>query len=125
MTDNKKIKKQKHQGLQLKHVLELFNVDIPKVANDLNFKHEDILAFFSSPVLSNEVLEKFASYLNVPRHVITNFKDELSFSTTVLSENNTIINYNYCINQNSIENIAKIYEVVRELVKKENNQPKD
>lgn len=125
MSDNNKINKQKHQGLQLKHILELFNIPIQKAANDLNLKYEEILTMFSSPVLSNDVLEKFASYLNVPSHVITNFKDEMSFTTTVLSENNTIINYNYCINQNSVESIAKIYEVVKDIIKKENNQSKD
>lgn len=70
-------------------------------------------------ILDSNVIKRFSEYLNVPTHVITNFKDDMSFNTTVLSENNTIINYNYCINQNSIENIAKIYEVVKELIKKE------
>ncbi len=51
--------------------------------------------------------------MNIPSHVITNIKDDMIFNTTVLSEDNTIINYNYCINQNSVENIAKIYDDVR------------
>ncbi len=119
------IKKQRHQGLQVKHVLELFNVPVETLITGLNLTQSDILGIFSSSVVKEELLNKIASFLNIPVDVIKNLNDEVSFSTTILSENNTIINYNYCINQNSIENISKIYEIVRDLVKKEQEPKSD
>lgn len=117
--ENISINKSKHQGIQLKNVLEIFRIPLEIVAKDLNIETKDLVGIFSQQVLDVETIRQFSEYLNIPPHVITNFKDDMSFNTTVLSENNTIINYNYCINQNSVENIAKIYEVVKELIKKE------
>lgn len=114
------INKQKHGGIQLKNILETFEVPFETVCTDLNISMKDLVTIFSKQELDMETIQLFSKYLSVPSHVITNFKDDMNFNTTILSENNTVINYNYCINQNSIENIAKIYEVVRELIKKEN-----
>ena len=120
--ENISINKSKHQGIQLKNVLEVFRIPLEVVAKDLNMDIKDLVTIFSQQVLDSEIIKQFSDYLNVPNYVITNFKDDMSFNTTVLSENNTVINYNYCINQNSIENIAKIYEVVKELIKKEKEE---
>ncbi|WP_158499864.1 hypothetical protein [Sphingobacterium paucimobilis] len=114
------INKQKHGGLQLKNVLETFQISSEKVCKDLNITMQELVSIFSKQELDQTTIQLFSNYLSVPSHVITNFKDDMNFNTTILSENNTVINYNYCINQNSIENIAKIYEVVKELIKKEN-----
>lgn len=118
--NKKMINKQKHGGLQLKNILEVFEIPLEKVCTDLSIPMTDLVAIFSKQELDLETIQRFSNYLSVPTHVITNFKDDMKFNTTILSENNTVINYNYCINQNSIDNIAKIYEVVKELVKKEN-----
>lgn len=120
--ENISINKSKHQGIQLKNVLEIFRIPVEIVAKDLNMEIKDLVTIFSQQVLNSETIKLFSDYLKIPSHVITNFKDDMSFNTTVLSENNTIINYNYCINQNSIENIAKIYEVVKELINKEKSE---
>ncbi|ERJ61161.1 hypothetical protein M472_20630 [Sphingobacterium paucimobilis HER1398] len=118
--NNTMINKQKHGGLQLKNVLETFQISSEKVCKDLNITMQELVSIFSKQELDQTTIQLFSNYLSVPSHVITNFKDDMNFNTTILSENNTVINYNYCINQNSIENIAKIYEVVKELIKKEN-----
>lgn len=123
--ENISINKSKHQGIQLKNVLEIFKIPLDVVAKDLNMDITDLVTIFSQQVLDSATIKRFSEYLKIPSHVITNFKDDMSFNTTVLSENNTIINYNYCINQNSIENIAKIYEVVRELINKEKGEQFD
>ncbi|WP_286862264.1 MULTISPECIES: hypothetical protein [Sphingobacterium] len=117
--ENTSINKSRHQGIQLKNVLEIFKIPFDVVARDLSMELKDLISIFSQQVLDSQTIKLFSDYLQVPAHVITNFKDDMSFNTTILSENNTVINYNYCINQNSVENIAKIYEIVKELIKKE------
>lgn len=118
MKDNK-VLKQNHGGLQLKNTLELFGIPLNKVCTDLDISLQELIEIFSKQELDSQTLKMFSDYLKVPSHVITNFKDDMSFNTTILSENNTVINYNYCINQNSIENISTIYEIVSELIRKE------
>lgn len=120
--ENTTINKQKHGGLQLKNILEVFNIPVEKVSNDLSIDLKDLIALFSKQELDAKTILLFSNYLQIPSHVITNFKDDMSFNTTILSENNTVINYNYCINQNSIENISKIYEVVKEIIRKEKGE---
>ncbi|EHQ30939.1 hypothetical protein [Mucilaginibacter paludis] len=118
--DTTKIHMQTHQGLQLKSVMDLLNVSIDDLGKGLNLKRAEVVELITSTEIDDAIITAVAVFLNIPVAVIRNFKYDLPFQPNILSENNTIINYNHCINQNSIESIAKIYEIVRDLVKKEN-----
>lgn len=123
--DTIKIIKEMHQGLQLKGVLDLVNVSIDELSTGLNINRAETVEILSSPTINDGTLKSIALFLQVPVELIKNFKYDLAFQPNILSENNTIINYNHCINQNSIENIAKIYEVVRDLVKKDRDSKQE
>lgn len=114
-----KINKELHQGSQLKGVLDLVNVSLDDLATGLNLSRAEVVKLLSSSTINDNTLKSIAIFLQVPVELIKNFKYDLAFQPNIFSENNTIINYNHCINQNSIENIVKIYEVVRDLVRKD------
>ena len=111
--------KQRHQGRQVKHVMDLCNVSIDQLSMGINMEKSNVLEMLSKETIDEELLNQIANYLKVPGDLIKNFNEDLKFSTNIHSSNNTIINYNHMINQNSIESIAEIYEVVRNLIKKE------
>lgn len=117
--ENTYIHTRSHQGLQLKGVMDLLNVSIDELGKGLNFERGEVVNLISSPEISDKTIQKIALFLNIPVEVIKNFRVDLTFQPNILSGNNTIINYNHCINQNSIENVAKIYRIVRELIDKE------
>lgn len=111
--------KQRHQGRQVKHVMDLCNVSIDQLSIGINMEKSNVLEMLSKETIDDESLNPIANYLKVPVDLIKNFNEDLKFSTNIHSSNNTIINYNHMINQNSVESIAQIYEVVRNLIKKE------
>lgn len=117
-----KIIKKRHQGRQVKHLMDLCNVTVEDMSIGIEMEITDVLKMLSSETIADELLNRIANYLKVPIDLIKNFNEDLNFSTNINSSNNTIINYNHTINQNSIESIAQIYEVVRSLIKKEDSR---
>ncbi|MGN6539841.1 MAG: hypothetical protein ACTHKY_03425 [Ginsengibacter sp.] len=111
--------KQRHQGRQIKHVMDLCNISIDELSMGINMEKPKVLELLSKETIADEFLNRIANFLKVPSDLIKNFNEDLKFSTNIHSSNNTIINYNHMINQNSAESIAQIYEVVRNLIKKE------
>jgi hypothetical protein len=111
--------KQRHQGRQVKQVMDLCNVSLDQLSMGINMGKSNVLEMLSKETIDDEFLNLIANYLKVPVDLIKNFNEDLKFSTNIHSSNNTIINYNHMINQNSVESIAQIYEVVRNLIKKE------
>lgn len=111
--------KHRHQGRQVKHVMDLCNVSIDELCIGIKMEKPELLEMLSKETIDDEFLNRIAHYLKVPVDLIKNFNEDLKFSTNIHSSNNTIINYNHMINQNSVESITQIYEVVKNLIKKE------